>query len=291
MRTKERAIPPAEIERTVPKGANNIVTKCLEIERERRYQSVSEILTDLEAFDPSKKVAAVRLKSRLRRVSRYRNWAAGCLGIVVAVLAGFVLRTRFVPKPAAEHPPMTVLVADFSNHTGDPLFDGTLEPVIKIALEGAGFITAYDRTQSRSLGLQAISGRLDEQAARQIAVGQGLGVVVTGSLDRQGSGYTLSIKATQAVTGNTIKIAEDTASNKDQVLFATTKLAATVRKALGDDTSDSALRFAMETLTATSLEAVHEYATAMDALSNAKYEDALGSFSKALDLDQNFGLA
>jgi tetratricopeptide (TPR) repeat protein len=93
------------------------------------------------------------------------------------------------------------------------------------------------------------------------------------------------------VTGNTIRIAEDTASKKDQVLFATTKLASSVRKALGDDTSDSAQRFAMETLTAASMEAVHEYAMGMDALSAAKYEDALRSFSKAIDVDQNFGVA
>ena len=105
------------------------------------------------------------------------------------------------------------------------------------------------------------------------------------------SGYTLSIKATQAVTGNTIGSAEDTASNKEQVLFTTTKLASKVRKALGDDTSESAQRFALETLSAASLEAVHEYATAMDAQSNGRHEDALRSFSKAVDIDANFGVA
>jgi hypothetical protein len=60
-----------------------------------------------------------------------------------------------------------VLVADFSNHTGDPIFDGTLEPVVKIALEGAGFIAAYDRTQMRAIGAQPVSGKLDEIAARR----------------------------------------------------------------------------------------------------------------------------
>jgi eukaryotic-like serine/threonine-protein kinase len=114
--------------------------------------------------------------------------------------------------------------------------------------------------------------------------------VLSGSLDRQGEGYTLSIKATQAVTGNVIKIAEETASKKEQILFATTKLTAAVRRALGDDTSDSALRFAMETITATSLEAIHEYAVGMEALSNGKHQEALQSFSKAVDIDPNFGL-
>jgi tetratricopeptide (TPR) repeat protein len=160
-----------------------------------------------------------------------------------------------------------------------------------MALEGAGFLTVYDRTQLRSLGLPPVSGKLDDAAARQIAVSQGLSVVIAGSLDRQGDRYTLSMKATQAVTGNVIQTVEDSASGKDQVLLATTKVAGGVRKALGDDTSDSALRFAMETLTATSLEAVHEYAAAMDQLANGKYEEAQQRFSKAVDLDAQFGLA
>jgi eukaryotic-like serine/threonine-protein kinase len=292
-RTTERAIPPAEIDAAVPKGANEIVNKCLQMEREKRYQSVTELLGDLETFDPTKKVSAAdRAKARLRKASRYRNYAVATVLVVLAAVAGFLLRNRFAPsKPAAAHAPVTVLLADFTNHTGDSIFDGALEPVVKMALEGAGFITAYDRTQLRILGVPPVSGRFDESQARQIAVSQGLGVVVTGSLDRQGSEYALSIKATQVVTGNTLRIAEDTASKKDQVLFVTTKLASSVRKALGDDTSDSAQRFAMETLTAASMEAVHEYAMGMDALSAAKYEDALRSFSKALDVDPNFGVA
>src|SRR5262249_12439858 len=163
--------------------------------------------------------------------------------------------------------------------------------VVRLALEGAGFITAYDRNQIRNLGLPPVSGRLDEPAAGRIAVTQGLGVVVSGSLVRQGEGYGLSIKATQAVTGNTIRIAEDTAAKKDQVLFAATKLASTIRKALGDDTSESAQRFALETLSTTSLEAVREYAAAREAMANGKLEDALKSFSKAIDVDADFGVA
>jgi tetratricopeptide (TPR) repeat protein len=186
---------------------------------------------------------------------------------------------------------VTVLVADFSNHTGDPVFDGTLEPVVKIALEGAGFITAFDRTAVvRTLGLP-VPGRLDELAARQMAVGQGVGVVVSVSIDRQGNGYALSMKAIRAVTGDIIQSADETAEKRDQVVFTATKLTAAVRKAIGDDTSESVQRFAMETLTATSLEAIHDYATAMNAVADGKHEDALRSFSKAVDIDSNFGLA
>ena len=101
----------------------------------------------------------------------------------------------------------------------------------------------------------------------------------------------LAVRAIQTLTGKTIANAEETAASKDQVLFAVTKLGTTVRKALGDATSESAQRFSMETLTAASLEAVHEYAIALDDLSSGQIEDALKHFSQAVDLDSNFGLA
>src|SRR5207253_3059644 len=79
--------------------------------------------------------------------------------------------------------------------------------------------------------------------------------------------------------------------SKDEVLFAVTKLAGSLRKALGDSTSESTQRFSMETLTAASLEAIHEYSVALDALSSGKNDDAQTHFSKAVDFDPNFGLA
>src|SRR5207253_5937521 len=93
------------------------------------------------------------------------------------------------------------------------------------------------------------------------------------------------------VTGTTDRTPEETVSDMYPVVFATINLATAVRTALGDDTSDSAQRFAMETLSATSLEAIREYSIAMDALSNGKLEQALNGFSKAVDIDQNFGMA
>jgi tetratricopeptide (TPR) repeat protein len=122
-------------------------------------------------------------------------------------------------------------------------------------------------------------------------VNQGVGVVLSGSLGRQGSNYELTMRALEAVTGNEIASLEDRTSSKDRVLALATEMAGEVREALGDDLSDSVRRFAMETLSATSLEVVGEYASAMEALSRAGYEEALQGFSNAVALDPNFGLA
>ena len=293
-RTMERAVPPVDVDRSVPIHANRIVMKCLETDPANRYQDVKELIKDLDEIDPNKKISVMdRVKRTIKRRSRLvASLAAVAAIVLIAVIAGFFIRGRIRPGTETAHAPLTVLVADFNNHTGDTVFDGALERVVKLALESAGFITAYERTQMPALGLPAVAaGKLDEPAARQIAVSQGLGVVISGSLDRKGDGYSLSLKAAHAVTGDTIGIAEEIASQKAQVVFATTKVASAIRKALGDDTSESASRFAMETLSATSLEAVHEYATAMDFLSNGKYGEALKGFEKAVEFDEQFGLA
>src|SRR5947208_8532528 len=132
-RTRERPVPPIELDASIPLQANQVIMKCLEPAVEDRYQSVKEVLKDLEVFDPEKKVGALgRAKVRLRKVSRYRNWAALGALVLMTAIVGLILRDRSaVPKATVAHAPETVLIADFSNHTGVPSLTGALEPVVK----------------------------------------------------------------------------------------------------------------------------------------------------------------
>jgi len=313
-RIQERPVPPVERDTEIPQALSDIALKCLAVDREQRYQTAQEVQDDLEGWlrSPTTFRTATAMRAAEHRLGKTEGgrtivtpgirmmvrsnawrWIAVSVAVAALIIAGAFVALRRFSTPAGPHAPVTVIIADISNHTGDPIFDGTLEPMLKIALEGAGFISAYDRTQLRNLGakLEHPSDKLDEQAATQIAVSQGLGVVVSGSLERDRAGYRLSLRATQAVTGSPLANPHDNASNKDQVLFAVTKAATNIRTALGDATSESDQRFAMETLSASSLAAVHEYAVAMQGLSDGKDADARRSFSKAVDLDPNFGLA
>src|SRR5262249_20293437 len=157
--------------------------------------------------------------------------------------------------------------------------------------EGASFISAYDRTGMRSLGLKPISGAFDAPKAEEVAAGQGLNAVVSGSIDKRGSAYQLSVRAGQTVTGKVLANVDPSAPDKDQVLFAVTKLGAAVRKGLGDAGSESTQRLSMETLSAANLEAVHEYASGLDTLSAGKFVDAQAHLTKAVQLDPEFGMA
>jgi eukaryotic-like serine/threonine-protein kinase len=283
LRMKEPPPPARSLDPQIPDALDRIITRCIHPDANARYQTTAELVAELGKLDDHGRPLPM-----MRRLT-WRMTAAAA--VVVASLLGLTWWLARGPEAPVEHEPLSVLIADLRNGTGDTGFDGTLEPILKFALEGAGFISAYDRSAvSRGLGVHT-PDNLTERAAMEIAVKQGLGVVVSGSVDRQGSRYAVSVKATQPVTGQVITSATESTSSREQVLGMVTRLATSVREALGDDTSGSAQRFAMETLSATSLEVVREYAVAMEALSRSKFDEARQSFSKAVALDPNFGLA
>lgn len=290
-RTSERAVSVRQLDPSVPAYLSEIVAKCLEIDPNARFQSARELHDGLDSWRKGSG-ATVRLRAVrwVRRGLGGWRWVAASAALVLLGVAAFVVRGRFVLKPTTAHAPVTVMISDFTNHTGDPVLSGTIEPTLKLALEGASFISAYNRTRLRDLGVQPVAA-LDEAKAQEIAANQGLNVVISGALDQEGSAYKVSLRAAQVVTGKTIVTMEQTAASKDQVLFAVTKLGTAVRKALGDPTSETDQRFAMDTLSAASIEAVHGYSLGLEALGSGHNDDALKAFTQTVDLDPNFGLA
>src|SRR5204863_7885333 len=164
------------------------------------------------------------------------------------------------------HDPVSVVIADFRNATGDATFDRALEQTLRRGLEGAEFISAYDRSRLGTLGEQA-RDRLDETAARELAVKHGLGVVLAGSIASRGSGFDVSVRASRAISGNEIASVNTRASRKEDVVDVATRLVARVRRALGDETSESEQLLTMRSVSTTSLEVVSHYASAMESQS------------------------
>lgn len=279
----DQALPPlASLAPDVPEALATVVTRATEPDKTKRYQTSTALADDLDRLDASGEPLPVRRVVGLPLL-------VAVVALLLALSGGTWWYTRQSLPPAA-HAPVSVLIADLQNLTGDPAFERALEPMLKRALEGAGFISAYDRSSiSRMLGV-APPAKLDETAARELAAKQGLGVVLSGSIERAGTGYDVSIKAAQTVTGNPIVSRKGRASNKDAVLATATRLVASVRKALGDETSESAQIFAMASVSATSLDVVREYAAAMEATSNNKFEEARERSLKAVALDPNFGI-
>jgi eukaryotic-like serine/threonine-protein kinase len=300
-RIQEKAKPLTEIDPTIPKPLSDIVAKALEIDPKDRFSSAKEFAQHLESWlgISTSMIGSTTYQALVPpQPAQKPIWKYTALGAIVLLIAfaALGLPKKFFPGSAKTiaHAPVGVLVADFTNHTGDPVFDDTLEPMFNVALEGASFINAFNRGSARKLAAQLPhpSDKLDEQPARLVAVSQGIGAVITGELSRRGDKYSLSATALDAQTGNVIAKTEATAANKDEVLLTIPKLAAPIRKALGDSTSESAqLQAAGGAFTAASLEAVHEYGVAMNQQFAGNFEAALQSFSKAAELDPNFARA
>jgi serine/threonine protein kinase/Flp pilus assembly protein TadD len=300
-RIQEKAKPLSELDPGIPKPLSDIVAKALEIEPKSRFAHASEFAQHLESWlgiSPSM-VGSTTYQALVPALPAQKPlWKYAAIAAIVLLIgvAALGLPRKFFSgsSPKAAHPPVGVLVADFTNHTGDPIFDDTLEPMFNVALEGASFINAFNRGNARKLAAQLPhpSDKLDEQPARLVAVSQGINAVITGELSRRGDSYNLSATALDAATGNVIAKAESTAANKDQVLLTIPKLVAPIRKALGDTTSQSAqLAATLGTFSTTSLESVHLYGLAEEQQFAGKMQDALQSFSKAAELDPNFARA
>jgi tetratricopeptide (TPR) repeat protein/predicted Ser/Thr protein kinase len=295
-RTQQRAVPLADVDRNIPGTLSNIVAKCLEKEPANRYQNAGELDADLCAWQ-GKGGRRVSASSARRRMNRIRElpWPRLAIAVVliVAIAAGIAwygIRRQQATKLMA-HGPVSVLVGDFANHTGDPLLDNTIEPMLGVALEGASFINSYSRGDARKLAkkLPNPTDKLDEQSARLVAVNQGVNAVITGDISLRDDQYDISAIALDAVSGKVLAKSEISVANKQDIVSSLPRLAAPIRKALGD-TTPASVQFDEVSggFKAASLEAVHEDAQGVDEQFAGKFQDAFDSFQKASQLDPKF---
>lgn len=299
-RTQQRAVPLTDIDRNIPGSLSNIVAKCLETDPAKRYQDAQELDGDLCAWQGkagATKITASSPRLRIRRAGRL-PWpllaGTGVLLAGIGVGSAWYLNLRQKAAKLVAHAPVSVLVGDFANHTGDSVLDDTLEPMLGVALEGASFINAYSRGDARKIAkkLPNPTDKLDEQSARLVAVNQSVNAVITGDISLRGDKYDISAIALDAVSGNVLARADVTAANKQEILRELPKLATPILKALGD-TTPASLQFERVSggFTAASLEAVHQDALGVEQQFAGKFQEAFDSFQKAAQLDPSFARA
>jgi eukaryotic-like serine/threonine-protein kinase len=272
---------PIEADPQMPRALNDIITRCIQLSPADRYESIGTLIGDLETW----------LGIRKPHASNWKMLSA--LAALIVLLAGGLVYSRLHPKVSAgAHAPVKILIADFTNQTGNPLLDGTLEPAMSTALEGASFITTYNRGNARKT-LAKLSGstKLDETSARLIAQREGVGVVVSGSIKRDGSKYSVSAQAIDARTNKVLDSTSVTASTPNDLNYTVARIAAGLRKALGDATPKSAQLAAAETFSSQSLEASQQYALAQELQWQGKWDAALQAYGRSTELDPGLGRA
>jgi tetratricopeptide (TPR) repeat protein len=240
-----------------------------------------------------KRDAEVIRDRKLRPLLTGRMMNALIIGVLVIAL-GISLYGNYLAKrgPAAAMQPISLLIADLSNRTGDPVFDGTLEEALGVGLEGAPFITNYQREEARRLAEQIRPGsQLNEEVARLVAVREGINIVLSGTIEPSGDGYSLSVRAVNPADGRIVEDATANASARDGVLPAVGTIAAQIRAALGDTSLKGGKLADGETFTAASLEAASYYTRAQSLAARNKDAEALPVYQKAVEADPEFARA
>jgi tetratricopeptide (TPR) repeat protein len=211
----------------------------------------------------------------------------------VALIFSIYLNITSGPDVVEELEPISILIADFDNKTGQELFDGLLEQALNIGIESAPHITAYERNSAKKIAtrLQPGSTALNSATASLVAVREGINMVLIGSIEPAGAGFDLGVAGVDPTVGRTLFEIKQKADSTEGVLQAIGELSGGVREELGDVTLDSSDSPFAETFTAASIEAARAYVNGGQLAFAGDYEAAVEAYQEAIRLDENFGRA
>ena len=278
---------PAELER--------IVDKCLEKDRNLRYQHASEIRTDLQRLkrdSDSGRVTAVAKPALTTGITKHRRLVVLGIAVLLAILvAGYFYFHRMSKLTDKD----TIVLADFTNTTGDAVFDETLRQGLAVQLEQSPFLSLIteERIQQtlRMMG-QPADARLTPELAREICERTASAAVLDGSITTLGSQYVLGLRAKDCRTGNVLADEQVQAARKEDVLSALGQVASKFRTHVGESlTTVEKHNTPLAEATTESLEALKDYSAARRILSSTGSAAALPLFQKAVTIDPKFAMA
>ena len=331
-------VAPVRMNSDVPPDLERIIDKCLEKDRDLRYQHAGDIRTDLKrlkretdssrsgflaAEDVPQTVPAAATSSGTiaARASSGKMAAAPASApvvaepapvavpaakaalpwkmivpaavIVVALIGGFLYwRSHRAPALSEKD---SIVLADFTNNTGDPVFDETLKQALAVQLEQSPYLNIVsERKVSSTLRLM---GRTPDQplrgdAARDLCQRVGSKALLAGSISSLGNQYVIGLNAINCATGDAIAKEQAEAAGKENVLKAMSTAAVDMRSKLGESLS-SVQKFAtpVEEATTSSLEALKAYSLALKTRDAKGETAALPLFKRAVELDPKFAMA
>ena len=285
--------PPRSVDADIPEPVDQLVTRCLLPSPDARFASTAGLVRALEALTPDG-----HIRPGLHDAPPRPKWQLAAAAVLIVALGGGVgwllsQRGGSTSAPAVARPPMSVLIADFENKTGDAVFDGVVEQAISLGIEGASFITAFPRREAlRAAAAIKPGSGLDETTARLVAQREGINLVLAGSIEPRGSGYRIIARAVRpASEGTALSTLEIDAPAKAQLLETVGTLAGRMRAALGDTQAPAGGAASNETFTAASLEAATAYAAAQGFKDAGRNADALKQYAEAIRLDPEMGRA
>jgi eukaryotic-like serine/threonine-protein kinase len=215
--------------------------------------------------------------------------------LLLIVVAGIAIAFRIFRHPKVLTEKDTVVLADFVNTAGDPVFDGTLRQGLSVQLEQSPFLSLIsDQRIQHTLRLMGQSGdaRLTPELAREICERTGSAAVLDGSIASLGNQYVLGLHATNCRTGDILDEEQAQAARKEDVLNVLSQMARKFRTSLGESLSTvEKHNTPLAEATTSSLEALKAYSAAWRIHASSGAAAALPSFKRATEIDPDFAMA
>ena len=273
----------------------DLVSKALERKQDDRYQPASDISTDLQPprRDTDSAPVTTNPKAAPATAIRRRWKLIAPTGVTVLALSvGGYFYLHRTPKLTDKD---TIVLADFTNTTGDPVFDGTLRQGMAVQLEQSPFLSliSEERIQQtlRMMG-QPADARLTPEIAREVCERTTSAAVLDGSIANLGSQYVLGLRARACRTGDILAEEQVQAARKEDVLKALGEVASKFRSRIGESLAtvekyDTPLAEA----TTPSLDALKAYSMGWKVNSATGSAAAVPFFKQAIEIDPKFAMA
>jgi tetratricopeptide (TPR) repeat protein/predicted Ser/Thr protein kinase len=288
-------IPLSVLSPGLPLEFANIVDKALEKDRKLRYQSVAEIRNDLQRLQGGSSTARLSATTGARAMARpgqpWKVFLSAALALTVLAVGSYLYFHR-TPKLTGED---MLVLADFANTTGDPVFDDTLKQAISVQLAQSPFLNILSNARTRAtlkLMAKAPDSRLAPDVASDLCQRAGGKAYISGSIASLGSQYVIGLQAINCKTGDPLAQEQVTAENKEHILKALDEAATKLREKLGESLSTvEKFDAPLDQATTPSLEALKALSGGVKTLQEKGSAAAIPFFKHAIELDPNFAAA
>jgi eukaryotic-like serine/threonine-protein kinase len=302
----EKETPPSQWNPQFLAPLDGIIGKALEKDRALRYQHASEMRADLQRlkrdtesgrfFTTSSSGTKLQTATPSVTASRVKlGWVALAISalFVAFLIVGGLYYLRRPSKRLTDKD--TIVLADFSNNTGDAIFDETLRTALNIALNGSPFLEVLP-TSKVTTTLQLMKHKpgdpLTPPVAREVCERAGSKAYIAGSISNLGSQYVIGVQAVNCSSGDVLAQELATVAEKEKVLDALGKEVAALRAKLGESlASVQAFDVPLENATTSSLDALKEYSLAVKAYNEIGVQASRSHSLRAIELDPNFAAA